>query len=664
MAKQPLGLLWTDPVKIKAEKRIPPARVWEAPDYLPGLEAAKKFDVRMLSNADLLTAKANGEQMICDIEIYHNYFLAAFMSMKTGKVIYFETQGVLTESSLAGISWMLHNFCIVTFNGNGFDLPLLAMALDGCACSEIKHACDMIIKLEMKPWQVLKSFKVKPLEIDHIDLIEVCPLQGSLKIYGGRVHCPRMQDLPFKPESILTEDQISIIRYYCVNDLTTTAFLNANLKEQIALRVNMSTKYGIDLRSKSDAQIAEAVIVQELYRITGVEAGRAELNPGEVHHYRMPDYLTFQTPELQALQADIAKARFVVSESGSILTPPELLDMVSTGKKSVSRTVQVGKGVYTVGIGGLHSNESKVTHRADSNFRILDRDVASYYPAIILNQGLFPSQMGRQFITIYRSIVERRLLAKKEKNNIEADTLKIVINGSFGKFGSHYSRLYSPQLLIQVTITGQLSLLMMIESLELAGIEVISANTDGVVSKFPRVMQETFDRIIAEWEARTSFVTEETEYVSLHSRDVNSYLSIKPDGKTKGKGRCAIGEGIFRFLNNPSNIICIEAAISYITKGIPLLSTITAGKDIRKFLTVQAVKGGAVKDGIYLGKAVRFYYATGAGGEIIYANTGNKVPKSDGARPCMELPKTLPDDVDFARYEREAFEILQEIGAV
>ena len=35
----------------------------------------------------------------------------------------------------------------------------------------------------------------------------------------------------------------------------------------------------------------------------------------------------------------------------------------------------------------------------------------------------------------------------------------------------------------------------------------------------------------------------------------------------------------------------------------------------------------------------------------------------DELRPEYDL-KTLPDDVDFARYEREAFEILQEIGAV
>ena len=257
----------------------------------------------------------------------------------------------------------------------------------------------------------------------------------------------------------------------------------------------------------------------------------------------------------------------------------------------------------------------------------------------------------------------KSLETELKRTTAEMDGKKISINGSFGKFGSMYSKLYAPQLLIQVTLTGQLSLLMLIERMELAGVKVISANTDGIVMRFPRVMQSTVDEIVSQWEADTDFLTEETEYTALYSRDVNGYLAIKPDGTAKGKGKYAIGKGIFRFHKNPVNTICIEAAIAYLTKGTLPIVTISACRDIRKFLTVQAVKGGAVKDGIFLGKAVRWYYALGAGGEIIYASSGNKVPKSDGARPIMELPGEFPHDMDFPRYERETAEILAEIGA-
>ena len=41
--------------------------------------------------------------------------------------------------------------------------------------------------------------------------------------------------------------------------------------------------------------------------------------------------------------------------------------------------------------------------------------------------------------------------------------------------------LYSPDLLINTTITGQLTLLMLIEMITLSGGKVKSANTDGIV---------------------------------------------------------------------------------------------------------------------------------------------------------------------------------------
>ena len=96
------------------------------------------------------------------------------------------------------------------------------------------------------------------------------------------------------------------------------------------------------------------------------------------------------------------------------------------------------------------------------------------YPSIILNLGLYPKHLGTAFLEVYRSLVERRLAAKKEKRTVEANTLKIVINGSFGKLGSKWSTLYSPDLMLQVTLTGQLSLLMLIERLTLAGVPVRS----------------------------------------------------------------------------------------------------------------------------------------------------------------------------------------------
>ena len=63
--------------------------------------------------------------------------------------------------------------------------------------------------------------------------------------------------------------QRPLIRNYCDNDNQITAQLYRQLSEAIRLREAMSDQYGLDLRSKSDAQIAEQVIKSEYQKLTG-----------------------------------------------------------------------------------------------------------------------------------------------------------------------------------------------------------------------------------------------------------------------------------------------------------------------------------------------------------------------------------------------------------
>jgi len=270
---------------------------------------------------------------------------------------------------------------------------------------------------------------------------------------------------------------------------------------------------------------------------------------------------------------------------------------------------------------------------------------------------------------VYRQLVDRRLAAKRAKNRVIADSLKITVNGTFGKLGSKWSVLYSPNLLFQVTLTGQLCLLMLIEQLEAAGVAVISANTDGIIMRVPAGKEAVADGIVAAWEKQTNFETEATEYKAVYSRDVNNYIAIKTDGKTKNKG--AFGNpwaesfaSIFRLHKNPVTTICIEAAQQFLIDGTPISTTIRACTDIKKFITVRKVSGGAVCGGVYLGKSIRWYYALGEQPEMVYAASGNLVPKSAGAKPIMEFSDSLPEDIDYTWYETEAFLILQQLGGV
>jgi hypothetical protein len=65
-----------------------------------------------------------------------------------------------------------------------------------------------------------------------------------------------------------------------------------------------------------------------------------------------------------------------------------------------------------------------------------------------------------------------------------------------------------------------------------------------------------------------------------------------------------------------------------------------------------------------LGKAVRFYYSSEVNNDecIRYAKNSNKVPKSNGARPLMDLHDIFPSDVNYQVYIDEANALLKEVG--
>lgn len=594
--------------------------------------------------------------LVMDSEVYKNYYLVMFRNVDSTITRHFELyEGRdLGERAIRGI---LARHRIVTFNGRNYDMPILALALTGGTCKQLREMSDAIILNGLKGWQAEDRWNVRLQDVDHIDLFEVAPGQCSLKIYGGRMHTRKMQDLPIEPDALIIPEQRPVLIDYCGNDLVGTAELYATLKPQIELREKMSDEYGEDLRSKSDAQIAEAVIKRSLHVLTGEKPTRpADWEQDKTFHYKAPEFVSFKTPALRDTLVMIEASPFLAKSTGKILMPEALQD----------HRIKLGGSVYRMGIGGLHSSETCVVHVADDKTVVIDRDVASYYPAIILGCELYPKHLGRDFLEVYRGIVERRLAAKRAGNKVMAEALKITVNGSFGKFGNIWSTLYSPELLIQTTITGQLALLMLIEMLEDAGIPVVSANTDGVVMKCPRSRQAAADGVVGTWELVTGFTTEQTLYKGLYARDVNNYIALKDGGGVKLKGAYApagIGPPTAGPTGkNPSTEICTEAAIKYLQDDTPVGETIRACQDVRKFVSIRTVKGGAVKDGKYLGRAVRWYYARGVAGAIEYKVNGYKVPKTDGARPLMELPDALPSDVDFQWYEQEALNILSDIG--
>lgn len=587
---------------------------------------------------------------VLDTECYRDYFLIMLRNIYSGQseIWEFVNENPFTPQALTNLQASLESKQLVTFNGNHYDVPLMRLAIAGNTPETLKKASDAIILEGMKPWELETMYGGVSLRLDHIDLIEVAPGMVGLKTYGGRLHSQKLQDLPIDPSASISVADRELLKQYCYNDLRTTIDLYNQLKPQLDLRTSMTAEFGIDLRSKSDAQIAEAVIRSQVEKLRGHRIYRPDIHPDYSFKYRIPDFISFSSEGMQKVLEIIKNATFTLNEKGSVELP-SVFD---------SMRIRIGGGTYKMGIGGLHSTESCTSNLANNHIFIQDRDVTSYYPSIILNQELYPPHMGQDFLEVYRGIVERRIEAKRTGDKVTNEAMKIMINGSFGKFGSKWSVLYSPDLLIQVTLTGQLSLLMLIEWLEIQGFQVISANTDGIVTMGPKDKEWVFEAIVAGWEVVTGFNTEETNYRALYSKDVNNYIAIKPNNEVKLKGLYAPAG----MQKNVTNQICVDAVIKYLVEGAALDQTILRCDDIRKFITIRQVKGGAKYNEEYLGKTVRWYYRAGEKRSIHYASNNNKVARSQGAAPLMELPNNMPSDIDYDWYLKEAISILHDVG--
>lgn len=649
-----------------------------------------------------------------DIETFHDFFYIGFKRESDGKRVGVEFSSRNPNYDRDFVRRILLRNQTVGFNSNGYDLPLIWYSLDESVTNaKLKKASDSIIKGGIKWWDVEDFLGIRiPYDVKrrHIDLIEPQPNAfASLKTLNGRMHGKQLQDLPFDPDLRPTPEQMDIIADYCLHsDLDATHNLWDALKEPMEMRRTLGAAYGQNFMSKSDSQIGETIVKLCVEEMTGKKPTKGDVKPGTTFRYPVPAFMRFETPELQAILDRIRDTDFMIMPDGKVEMPDWL----------AHATVTLGSTMYQMGIGGLHSTESNRALMSNDTHVLVDADVASQYPSIILLLGLYPKAVGKEFLDVYREIKIERLKAKKrakelkdelakdglsseQKAKIESELefctvkdkgFKIALNGVYGKLGSRFSALYGPHLMISVTLTGQLTLLMLIERAERAGIPVVSGNTDGVMFLCPRehyaglgdgktlskdrLRPSLLAEITSQWEKDTTFDLEFGEYKAIYNQSVNSYYVIKANGGHKRKGPLGNPWSTHpddfdpvrgQLMKNPQATICSDAALAMIKDGTPVEETIRACRDIKQFVTVIKASKGATWRGGYLGKVVRFYW--GEGGEPIFdavphPSTGNfkKVPKTDGAIQCMRLPDEFPDDIDYARYVAEAESILADLG--
>lgn len=674
-----------------------------------------------------------------DIETYSNYVLFALRDVDTKELITFEIKGTtntLTNKEIKELRKLLTESKIVTFNGIKFDEPITAYAFEKKNATEIFKAVKTLIETKTTVWMFYHEMAIKPFITHHIDIMDVARGQASLKLYSARLGAKKLQDLPYEPETVLTKKQMKEVYDYCENDNIITEDLYNYLETDLALRTMLGEQYGLNFMSYKGAKIAEVVIATEC----GYE-GKAIDIPTHVD-YVPPKYIKFKTPDLKAIFKKIKKHKFLMMRDDvmDIMRRHKLEDEYSfllediglkksekqrhssKSKKTISNSgsvispdffdkpISIDGVEYKLGLGGVHGSVVSKTIIPKDDELIVDIDYQSLYPSLIIQNGFVPTHLGKKFLSVFSKMYNDRNFVLKPKlktleygseeyirTDREQDILKLILNSYFGQTGQRFAKVYDPSAMLHTTITGQLTLMMVIEKLHLKGYVTFYANTDGITLIIKKKDLPKVQKITQKFDKKTGLVMEYNFFKSSHIRDVNNFVNITDDDKVKSKG--VFGEPSIE--KNSQVPIVFEAIRTYLLNGTSLEETIRACKNVNDFCTSRLVTGGAIykreipemyphdwdeklnstrgltkkiigerekmrgtwvqENGEYLGKVVRWYYGIN-GNPIYYKKSGNKVPLSDGAIPMMTLSKKLPKDIDYNWYIEYAERMLEELG--
>lgn len=362
----------------------------------------------MVMNPPKIAVKKNHAIYDCEIIGWNNpVFLVCVEVIETGEVASFWWH---EDGDMEMLKRMLQreDLTWVGFNSSHFDAPIISAAVDGKPPKVLKDIAQAIIAENGKSWEMPGRFNFEMLKFDQIDLYEVAPgVQISLKTYAGRMSYPSMVDMPFGHDEDLDPNQFHVVEQYCLNDIGVTKELFKRLGTEIDLRVEMSAEHGIDLRSKSDAQVAEAVL-KKAANIKGRHG-----NPPRSVRYKAPEFIQTDSDVINDMLQRIEATDFRINPANGQVEAPEFL----------KDPVKLGHGTYQMGVGGLHSTHDIKLHvEATDDVLISDIDVSSYYPFTMVNAGVVPRvEGGGKFLEAYKKILFERIEAKRRMQEIEAE---------------------------------------------------------------------------------------------------------------------------------------------------------------------------------------------------------------------------------------------------
>ena len=392
-------------------------------------------------------------------------------------------------------------------------------------------------------------------------------LRVGLKEIQVTMQYKNVQEFVTDWQADLPESQIDSMIEYNINDVNSTEELLNRCKKDIDLRIAIEDEYGVRVLSKDGVNIGMKILTQKYLEKTGqtwwdIKDLRSPMSVIPLNAVILP-FIKYDSPVLQKVLADMKS------------------QIVSPRRKGYENKFVFEGLQYSVGVGGIHSvNKPEIIIPKEDEL-LIDIDVASLYPSMLIEYEFYPKHLGPEFLEVYKQIKDERIEAKHNGNKVKNETLKLALNGLSGNLQNEHNFCYSPFAVMQIRINGQLLLLMLAEKLTQLGCRIVQANTDGLFVLLKKDVYSKVNKVCRDWEQLTKLTLEEERFKAMYQYAINDYFAIAEDDSVKEKGMfittVKLGKGL-----TPK--IIPKAVINFFKNGVPVEETIKGCQDIRDFL--------------------------------------------------------------------------------
>ena len=583
--------------------------------------------------------------VIYDIETIRAIFLVCVYDPKEDKTYDFEVSRRKNQlDSLIKFINTHEEYYWVSFNGIHFDAQVIEYILRNHE-KWIDYSIDEILAriyqkaqdiIDDGNYDIMPQYKEEQLSFKQIDLFTIWHFENlarrtSLKSLEFFMCLENIEELPINHTvTEMTDNQMNDVISYCFNDVFATyQFYKITVgdtdmilykgENKIEDRLIMEREFDLKCLNWNDVKIGAEWNKLDYLNMT--KKAEKDIHPKEIKTFYgkpfkkfFPKWCKYQTPELKKF----------VREFG---------DKYATAQKQEFKFTFPNNLTATIAKGGIHSSEQGRFLKPKEDEIFLQLDLGSQYPNAIRKYKVEPLHLPG-WNSLIVSKIDRRLKYKKvakETGDPKYNSLqkmgKLALNGgSFGRLNTKGDWQEYPYGMLQVTIGGQMEILMIVEDLILKGFNVTSLNTDGYDCIIKRNRYEEFKSILTEWEKVIGNDVlgnfEYTEFKWMAQTSVNDYLALKSDGSCKMKGDFEIDKEANK--NTSARIVPI-ALKEYFVNHIPIEETIKNHKNIYDFCIRQKASKDFHYEGTILStgeksiynKLIRYYVS----------NTGEKVHK-------------------------------------